>query len=499
MNPLARFGASTAGLARKLYGTVTGPARHARPDLGTLVRSQFGPGEQALNGLGGSGSWLNYAPWLGDRNPRVISMLTRKLMRHDSQVSLGLAALKSPFFGIEYYLEGGRPIVKAFLRKTLLESHFWYSLLWSVLNSMDYGFQTHEYCWMVANVLVHLDQDEADDENGTQSVELAERYVIRKMRDLDPDRVHLYRDSFGDLCNVFVTSASAIDGVGSAGMGTDLTPEQVLHAVHQGEHDNLRGESVLDRVHMHWHDKHTKLLDFLHYLKQKGNPSVIGNAPNEWVRDEQGNNPIHTLDVMKEALRALKNGSVCVLPSQFDEKGNQLWAIKPLEYQERAEQFLSGLRYDDAQILRGLWVPERIATQDSSVGSNAMAQVHFDTFLLALEVKKEATVLAPINEVAAALVHYNFGKSEIVPRVRGTELASSGNEILKETFIKILALPDRDKDGSSYPARDLTDVTQLMRLLRIPKRAMGPRKRPPAAGASPPPANPSPNPMRGTP
>jgi hypothetical protein len=74
--------------------------------------------------------------------------------------------------------------------------------------------------------------------------------------------------------------------------------------------------------------------------------------------------------------------------------------VAPLDVKERVEQFLPVLRFNDLKILRALWVPERIATQDASVGSFAMSDLHFDVFSLVLEVKKERTVLGALNEVA---------------------------------------------------------------------------------------------------
>src|SRR5579859_1860777 len=146
------------------------------PPLGALVRSQYGPG--AL------GAWPAIdARFLGERSPARVLPWQRKLMRKDSQISLGLAALKSPFFGIDYFLKGGTKAARAFLQKTLLEAPWWNSLLWSILNSMDFGFVSHEYVWSVDDVTL---EDETGDEDARTV--LPRRYVIKALRDLDPDR-----------------------------------------------------------------------------------------------------------------------------------------------------------------------------------------------------------------------------------------------------------------------------------------------------------------------
>lgn len=439
-----------ASAARALGQRLTLSSRAVRspgPPLGAVVKSQYGPGSL--------GFWTRIdTRWMGERSPAHVLPWQRRLMRKDSQISLGLAALKSPFFGIDYFLKGGSPAARAFLQRTLLEAPWWNTLLWSILNSMDFGFVSHEYVWSIEDV--ELD---ADDGDRTPTI-LPSRYVIKRMRDMDPDRVEILVDAWDQLAGIRVQNVT-------------LTPERVLHVVHEGEFGNLRGASVLDRAFPHWYDNVVNVLHLNRYLEQKGNPPLVGTAPNEIrfddkkPRDQQVGR--HCLDVLSEALASLRGGGVCLVPDERDEKGNPRWSVSALDVKERVEQFLPVLRYNDAKILRALWVPERIATQDSSVGSFAMSDVHFDVFLLALEVKKERTVLAPLNEVAQALVRYNFGKSESCPRVLATGLSRSNNDTLKQAFLKILEVPHTLPDGRTYNAAQLMKINEILRILKIPQ------------------------------
>lgn len=425
MNPLAFF-------STLFRGSREAPARSAGPPLGAVVRSQYGPGSLGYR------SRID-TRWMGERSPAFVQPWQRKLMRKDSQISLGLAALKSPFFGIDYFLKGGSKQARAFLQATLLEAPWWHALLWSILNSMDFGFVSHEYVWSVDDVVL---EDETGDEDATTI--LPRRYVIKALRDLDPDRCEVLIDEWDRLAGIRVQNVF-------------LPPARLLHVVHEGEFGNLRGASVLDRAFPHWYDNCVNALHLNRYLEQKGNPPLIGTAPNEVryedakPRDQQL--PKHCMEALNESLGALRGGGVCLLPDERDEKGNQRWSISALDVKERVEQFLPVLRYNDAKILRALWVPERIATQDSSVGSFAMSDVHFDVFLLALEVKKERTVLAPLNEIAQALVRYNFGRSESCPRVMATGLSRSNNDTLKQAFLKILEVK----------------INEILRILKIPQ------------------------------
>ncbi len=443
--PWSYFGETARAIGQRL-GLAS---RKPKPPLGAMVKSQYGPG--ALS------AWSRVADarWLGERSPANVQPWQRKLMRKDSQVSLGLAALKSPFFGIDYFLKGGSREARAFLQKALLEAPYWNSLLWSILNSMDFGFVSHEYVWAIGDV--EIDTDEIG--GGKPEIAL-NRYVIKRMRDLDPDRVEILIDEWDELTGIRVGNVT-------------LPPERVLHVVHDGEFGNLRGTAVLDRAFPHWYDNVVNVLHLNRYLEQKGNPPLIGSAPNEVRYDDRKPRdqqiPRHCLDALSEALSALRGGGLCLLPDERDEKGNQRWSITALDVKERVEQFLPVLRFNDAKILRALWVPERIATQDSSVGSFAMSDVHFDVFLLALEVKKERTVLAPLNEVAQALVRFNFGKSESCPRVMATGLSRSNNDTLKQAFLKILEVPQTLPDGRTYNAAQLMKINEILRILKIPQ------------------------------
>jgi hypothetical protein len=412
---------------------------------------------KGFNGPGLVAPWLRIPDtrWLGERSPAFVLPWQRRLMRKDSQVSLGLAALKSPFFGIDYFLKGGSKQARAFLQKTMFEAPWWNSLLWSILNSMDFGFVSHEYVWTVEDVTIDENEDD-----GASPVVLPARYTIKKLRDLDPDRVEIVVDEWDELVGIRVQNVT-------------LPPERVLHVVHEGEFGNLRGASVLDRAFPHWYDNSVNVLHLNRYLEQKGNPPLVGTAPNELryddrlPRDQQV--PQNCLDILAEGLATLRSGGLCLVPDERDENGHPRWSVGALDVKERVEQFLPVLRFNDAKILRALWVPERIATQDSSVGSFAMSDVHFDVFLLALEVKKERTVLGPLNEVAQALVRYNFGKSESCPRVMATGLSRSNNETLKEAFLKILEVPQTLPDGRTYNAAKLMKINEILRILKIPQ------------------------------
>src|SRR5213075_1859778 len=131
---------------------------------------------------------------------------------------------------------------------------------WSCLNSLDFGDQTHELIWDLANVEIDPDGD------GGESPQLLQnRYVLKRLRDLDPDRVELLVDAFDEIASVKVQTDLGY---------VSLPAEKVLHAVHQREFDNQLGESILDRVYNHWHWVNVLYLLLNRYLEQRGNPPL---------------------------------------------------------------------------------------------------------------------------------------------------------------------------------------------------------------------------------
>jgi hypothetical protein len=447
---LRAVGQATADVGRRMFGG---------PPLGPSVPSQFSPFGPGGFGAGlATGPWsrLADAQWLGPFTPTLISHSIRRLMRRDPQIGLGLAALKSPFFGIEYRAVGGNKTTQAFLKRVLLESPIFDHLKWSCLNSLDFGYQTHELVWDVANVTIDPDGD-----GGASPTTYPSSYVLSRVRDLDPDRVEILVDAFDEIAAVKVGAA----------VGTVSLPAQkVLHAVHQQEFDNHLGESILDRVYNHWHWVNVLYLLLNRYLEQRGNPPLIGTAPNEVRVDEHGLNPKHCLKVLAEQMAALRSGGACALPFEIDEKGNLKWKIDVLQDGGRTETFITAIHHYEGMKLRGLYIPERIATQDTQTGSFAMVKEHVDVFFSMLEVIKVRTLLDPINRVATLLQKANFGESTPISRIEGSEISRLKHQLLGDIVTKIIALPHTLPNGKVVMGSAFIDVPKSLEAVNVPRK-----------------------------
>lgn len=408
---------------------------------------------------------LEDAKWLGPYTPDFVPHYIRKRMRRDPQIALGLAALKSPFFGISYWIDSksGTPTTRAFLRRVLLESKIFEHLIWSCLNSLDFGYQSHELIWALADVTI-----DPDGEGGQEPETLKSRYVLKKIRDIDPERVEILVDAFDEIAGVNVSTDF---------LGVSLPAEKVLHAVHQKEFDNLLGSSILDHDYNPWFFCNVQYLLLNRYLEQRGNPPLIGMAPNELRYDEdkprEGQKPQNALDVLARQMGALRSGGACTLPFEVDEKSGKLkWAIDVLADGGRTETFIHAINHYEGMKLRGLYVPERIATQDKAVGSNAMAETHLDTFYSMLEVIKKRTVLAPINEVAELLQRANFGDSVSCARIEASEISRLKHQLLGELVKQVIALPRRHDDGTFYTGADMIDLPAALQAVNVPRRRL---------------------------
>jgi hypothetical protein len=423
------------------------------PDLRERVRTQY-PGLS-------TGPWNRWveAKWLGAYTPSSVQHWVRKLMRRDPQIRLGLLALKAPFFGIDYRVEGGDPRARAFVKKTLLNDQpLWQKLIWSILNALDFGYQTHELLWDVASPEIHVESTP-----GASHTETFERaFVLRSLNDLDPERCFHFVDEFGDLEGCSVDSAQWIPA------------EKMLHAVHQFEHQNWHGTAIVDSSYIPWYHNNFFYLFLSRYLESKGNPPLKGRAPFETRFQSQlqvqGQPPMKATEFLAAEAMALQGGGICVVPSEYDEKGNNLWDLDVLADGGRTELFMPIIQHNESMKLRGVLVPERVATQDGSVGSYASSDVHLDVFFGIMEVIKNFLILGTINEhLVSKIVRYNFGKHCAAPTVQASELSRSNKALLGELLKSAMAIPRRLKNGQVYRIADTIDIIKSLEANNIPK------------------------------
>ncbi len=405
-----------------------------------------------------TGPWHRFvqADWLGPYTPTRVAFWTLKLMREDPQLSLGLAAVKAPFFSIDYRVTGGNPRTRAFVRKTLTDSPLFGRLLGSILNAIDFGFQAHELIWGLANVMI-----EEDGPGGIKPELVPQAYVLASLGDIDPERVaEITIDEKGHLTGLLVDGTQRLLG------------EKLLHAVHQLEWRNWWGNPLLKRAYNPWYWCNWLYLYHMRYMEGKANPPYVGTAPFQSRYDEEKprekQRPRNSVNVIAEQMASLRGGWAAALPWEPDEKGHNQWGISVLQDGGRVDQFITSINHMQGLKLRALCIPERIATQDTEVGSFAMVREHADIFLTILEGIKQHTVIPALNRIAELLTRYNFGRSAPVPVFEASELSRLRQELLAEIVKQALDVPLTLQDGREYTPAKLIDFQRALEALNVP-------------------------------
>lgn len=422
------------------------------PILAQLLVSNFagisaGPWHSLLRGAA--------AEWLGPYTPENVATHVLKLMREDPQIKLGRNAIRSPFFGITYRLDQktGTPQTRAFVRKTILETPIFHTLLASILRSFDFGFQTAELLWKLEDVT--FDQD---GQGGMPPETLPLAAVLSGLVEVDPESVEPVVNERNELTSIKVGTV-------------ELPARKCLHAVHEMEWGNWLGTPMLRAPYNPWYWCNFLNLYMMRYGETRITPPLLAYAPFELRYDEDaarsGASPKNALDVIAEQAISLRNGSVAALPDERDEKGNRRFTIEPLRDEGRIEQFILAINHMQALKLRAMCIPERAFTQDTETGSFAMVKEHVDAFLMNLEVFKLGTVIPALNWVAERVVRANF-RSAPAPLFVASELARAKQEAMFDLVSKALDVPLTLDDGKTYTPKQLIDFVRCLESMNVP-------------------------------
>jgi 2'-5' RNA ligase len=399
--------------------------------------------------------------WLGpDATPRYVPIPVLKIMREDPQLSLGLAAFRGPFFGIDYTLEGGRPEVQAFVRKAFLERPVFKKTLRSLLNCIDFGFNPHELLWDIQDVT-----SDASDAGLAPMSKLA-AYVIREAKDIDPERVEILVDQKDRLAGYRVDGRVVIPR------------EKCLHVADDMEYQRHRGRGKLRRAFNPW-----VFASYIHqfqnrYMERKVDPPYKGYAPTTPRSDPKtpaGTPPVYPHDVLRDILIDVRGSGVIVLPSEFDPKtGKPLWDATEIGTGGRAELYLPTLQYYQTLKMRGLGIPDEVAETGDDGGSYAKSAVSLNVFFDTLEALKEVTILCALNEgVIEPLVRFNYGDAEAAPRVVAPSFSREHQDLLVDVLRMALADPENMAK---------LDLPKMFEIANLPKNGKASAARAPGSG-----------------
>lgn len=430
--------------------------------LGQILRSSW-------HGIP-AGPWQRHvkAEWLGPYTPTCVEPWVLKLMRKDPQLKFGLAIIKNNFLALTYRLRGGSPDARRFVQKTLGDGKLLQPLIRSILNALDFGFQAHEILWDVQDV----ELPKGNKAKGAKRRKLMPNaYVFRRFLDIDPERVTMEQNDRGELVGVRLDGRELVGG------------RKLLLAVHDvtspGDEDNAAewqnyySDGLLRAAYNPWYWCNFLNLYKMRYSETRITPTLKTRAPfrkvtgEDAARTNQENK--NTMDAIAEQALAIRNGSVASLPNELIPGTTEFaWDIELLRDEGRIEQFMIAINHQQAMKLRALLIPERSATQDTTVGSFASIREMVNILLSILEGIKQGTIIPTLNLASYFLTRANFGKSEEAPYWEASELARQNREALFKLVEKAAAVPRTLEDGRKYTGLHLVDLERAFEAFDIP-------------------------------
>ena len=361
-------------------------------------------------------------------NSDDLSINTYKLMRKDAQLQMGLKVIKLPIKAMKWWVVCQDPDIKAFVEYAL--KRVWIQTMTSILNALDFGWSACEKIWEVKDIEV-LRKEGLD----TVTAYKGKAVLLKKFKDPDPESVTLLVDGNGD----FDGFEQEISGGNSAA----VPPEKSFIFTNEKEFGDLYGKSLLRYSYDYWYWT-TLMYQFLNrYFERRGTPPVIARAPAGRTNLSNGT-VLDNLALAQSAGESLSESSVVALPSSIYEGSKDVskWDLSYLKDDQRADMFMKYIEHLNAMKLRGLFVPERMVSQDSEMGAKAVADTHLDVFLMGLEGLTKDIIDHFNRYLVPQLIKYNFGDNAPFAYLETSGLSTESKNLLKQIVISVIKKGD---------------------------------------------------------
>lgn len=395
----------------------------------------------------------NVTATLGVYNPETITVETFEMMKKDPMISAGLAFIKLPITALPWRIECDNERIKHFLEHVM--KRVWRRLIKSTLTAVDYGFSSHEKIFTITNVTVKKVTKGGQKETYYDGRAL----IYRKFKAHYPGFIEVQLDDKENFTGVVQT--------GSHG-DIALRKDKCFFFSHDEEFGNIFGRSRLVAAYKFWYWKEVLYQFMLMYFERRGSPPIIATAP---PGESQTAGGVRTSN-MKLALdlgASLLSNTIAAIPYEESKNGREnMWKVEYLSDDKRGEMFIQAINHLDAAILRSLWIPERVITQEGGGGGYSLASVHADLFL--------QSELGLINDVESAideqvlpiLIDANFKPEERAPAYLKMDSLDWNRKIaLKEIFIEMLRNMDNMVQVGLRP-RVIPSLEALANILNVP-------------------------------
>ncbi len=332
-------------------------------------------------------------------NPEKIQVKTFRKMRRDYQINACLNVLTFTLQKMDWYVDGGTNKVNKHVDYAL--RLIWHEIIKGMTKSFWAGYSP------MVKVFTH-------DKNGM--------VIYKRLKDLSPETCRVKIDPKTRAYNGF----TQFPGMG--GLEQDIPTEQTFWYPNDMEDGNYYGVSRLISAYDPWYRSEIIHLFANRYYERFGEPLVIGRAPNDLVKDDNGAAK-NAMDIMQSALTNLKSHSSTTIPSETDDKGNQIYDIKYLESQMRGADFDTYLKRLDMEKARAIFIPDLLLGV-SNIGSHALGKEHKETFINGLMGTFDLMVSYIQKYLIPDLVKYNFGEKATIPTFKYLPMGRVDDDLL---------------------------------------------------------------------
>ena len=241
----------------------------------------------------------------------------------------------------------------------------------------------------------------------------------------------------------------------------DVPRDQSLVLTYDKKFRNLWGRSYLRPVFIYWYWYEIIWRCFLRYLERQATPVVLAKAPQKSKVRLANDETAEAFDHMMVVGADIAKSNVAVVPSDVDPETKQpLYEISYLTSEARTEIFTRALEVLGTQILRAGLLADRVATQESSVGSYNIASVHY--IMTRLDDERILDhMLAQLDE----FLIQKFGWYNVGPNAPSLHIRTEGLDIEEQQRLFQLLMKLADM---KHPELERVDVQSALRIENVP-------------------------------
>jgi hypothetical protein len=242
----------------------------------------------------------------------------------------------------------------------------------------------------------------------------------------------------------------------------DVPRKQSLIITHDKRFRNIWGRSMFRNIYAVWYWYEVVWRCFLRFLERQGTPVVLMKAPQRGTVETEDGTLVRAMDHALVVGADIAKSNVAVLPSdRYEANNNEMWEAGYMSSDGgRHALFINALQELGTAILRGLLLADRVATQESSVGSYNIASVHYIMTRLDDE-RLLDHIVAQLNQYLIPM----FGLFNIGANAPATWLTTEGLDIEEKQRLFQLIMKMAD---AKHPDLNRIDIARALEIENVP-------------------------------